>query len=138
MPCVLRSLVFSQARLLETQISNSAYHGASMDKHHIALELEVSECDGFVPALPCLSSPFLSMSCPALPLQSLAKPLLCFAYVHFLCLPVPSAGLRSDGFCACLSPSLDAVSFRSFGIRARSVDLFGAPRIILTNNVKPP
>eukprot|EP00903_Cladosiphon_okamuranus_P006261 g6144.t1 len=29
-----------KARLLETQISNSAYHGASMDKHHIALELE--------------------------------------------------------------------------------------------------
>lgn len=33
----------AQARLLETQISNSAYHGASMDKHHIALELEVRE-----------------------------------------------------------------------------------------------
>ncbi|CAM9952539.1 unnamed protein product [Scytosiphon promiscuus] len=29
-----------KARLLETQISNSAYHGASMDKHHIAIELE--------------------------------------------------------------------------------------------------
>ncbi|CAM9797074.1 unnamed protein product [Ascophyllum nodosum] len=31
---------FMKARLLETQISNSAYHGASMDKHHIAIELE--------------------------------------------------------------------------------------------------
>lgn len=35
--------VFVQARLLETQISNSAYHGASMDKSHITLELEVGE-----------------------------------------------------------------------------------------------
>jgi 3-hydroxy-3-methylglutaryl-CoA-synthase len=30
----------SKARLLETQISNSAYHGASMDREHIAVELE--------------------------------------------------------------------------------------------------
>ncbi|CAM9432976.1 unnamed protein product, partial [Hapterophycus canaliculatus] len=29
-----------KARLLETQISNSAYHGASMDKNHIAEDLE--------------------------------------------------------------------------------------------------
>ncbi|CAM9651774.1 unnamed protein product [Phaeothamnion confervicola] len=29
-----------KARLLETQISNSAFHGASMDKNHIAVELE--------------------------------------------------------------------------------------------------
>lgn len=42
--CVL-FFFFAQARLLETQISNSAYHGASMDKHHIALELEVRQVD---------------------------------------------------------------------------------------------
>lgn len=36
-----------QARLLETQISNSAYHGASMDKHHIAIELEVTRVLNF-------------------------------------------------------------------------------------------
>lgn len=59
--CCLRA----QARLLETQISNSAYHGASMDKHHIAIELEVRAEQSFF-----LLLKLFSFCCPLIAYKS--------------------------------------------------------------------